>query len=194
MSETNLRFSHFITWRTVSLSSTSNTEPSVVEIFRFFQWSLWKENSWPLKHWSWDTSFYILTRLGYGLGEKKIFRFSVKVGISLCSKLSRPTSGLTLPSIQRVPVDASPEVRGKRPMHKDSSIPLPRGEVTNARSYIAPPHIFFGHTTSLKTGAKYLSLNPSVFCTDILKHSKVNITHCFNSEIRLRKNDVLSLF
>lgn len=124
-------------------------------------------------------------------GREKIFRFSVKVGISLCSKLSRPTSGLTLPSIQLVPVDASAEVRGKRLMHKADSIHLPRGEVTNA---IASPHIFFGHSTSLKTGANYLSLNPSLLFTDISKHSKLNTIHCFNSEIRLRKKNILFSF
>jgi hypothetical protein len=91
-------------------------------------------------------------------------------------------------------VDTSPEVRGKRQMHKADSIPLPRGEVTNASSYITPPHIFFGHSASLETGANDLSLNPTVFYTDILQHFKVNITHCFNSEIRLRKRTVLFLF
>ena len=91
-------------------------------------------------------------------------------------------------------MDTSPEVRGKQPMHKADSIPLPGGEVTNASSYITPPHISFGHSAELRTGANYLSLNPSVSCADILKHSKVNIIHCFNSEIRLKKSNVLFLF
>jgi hypothetical protein len=87
-----------------------------------------------------------------------------------------------------------PGVKGKRPIHKADSVPLPRGEVTNTRSYITPPHIILGHSALMRTVVNYIFLNPSVFCADILKHFKVNIIHCFNSEIRFGKKNVLFLF
>jgi len=72
-------------------------------------------------------------------------------------------------------------------MHKSDN------EVMNARRYITAPHLFFEHSSALRTVFNYLSPNSSVFCTEILNHFKVNIIQCFNSEIRLRKKILIIL-